>query len=70
MTKKDYVAFARIIQQERADVPSYISDTTAQVIAFQAIRRIVGAMMIEFAQDNPRFNRERFLIACGLGVSA
>jgi len=51
-TKKDYVAVANAIHTATADAIS------KENIAF--------ALIAYFEQDNPRFDRARFLLACGL----
>lgn len=58
MTKKYYVAIARIFlgQIETASTPE-VADTLKLVA-----REIAGVM----ANDNPRFDRDRFLIAAGV----
>lgn len=55
MTRKDYVAVAKII----ADNDSGMSIWTVRA-------RIADALAEMFAADNPRFDRERFLKACGI----
>ena len=54
MSRKDYVAFAKLVlaQLERGDVNG--AEDTAH------------GMADLFASDNPRFDRGRFLVACGL----
>jgi hypothetical protein len=54
MSKKDYEAVARILSDSRA-----ISDA--------ALPYLAEKFADWFADDNPRFDRERFLKACGLG---
>lgn len=57
MTKKHYEAIASDIARTRQAIHSkdyYIVDALAQALA------------ITFMQDNPKFNRDRFLIACGV----
>lgn len=51
MTKMHFIAFAR-----------YIHDSPLPVETRQAMAEMVIAV-----QDNPRFDRDRFLAACGLG---
>jgi hypothetical protein len=54
MTRKHYVAIALIIKQARSQ-PTKINLTwAAQQLAYL------------FEQDNPRFDRDRFLTACGI----
>ncbi len=55
MTRGDYVMVARVIvdEVERAE-------------DLDVIGRIAGGLADVFAADNPRFDRARFLTACGL----
>ena len=54
MTKKHYVAIAEIIKSEAMATPyGYRAD-------------IAGKLADYFKQDNPKFDRERFLTACGI----
>lgn len=66
MTRKDYVLIAEAIQAEHAWVQENRavlgSCVDAQLFRMkETAGRIAGAM----AQDNPRFDRERFMQACG-----
>lgn len=61
MTKKHYIAIANALN---AQVP--IDDDS--LIRFHA--HICLALADVFAQDNPRFDRTIFLIACGLSMDA
>ena len=65
MTKKHYTAIANIIRlqlrsadnhtrKEHREIERYADESTAHQLADY------------FATDNPRFNREMFLTACGL----
>lgn len=56
MSKRHYEAFARLVRESDADV-------FAKVFAARIFARIA-------AEDNPRFDRERFYRACGLSVLA
>jgi hypothetical protein len=60
MTKKDYIAIARAVQ-----VQMHVTEDTMR----QATIGSVAHQLAEtFAGDNPRFDRDRFLAACGFGV--
>ena len=54
-SRKDYIAIARVIRNA-ANLPAIIN------------RRVfIGQQLAEhFGYDNPRFNREKFLDACGV----
>ena len=55
MTKKDYIAIADIIHTTR------LEDWSS---AEHAITCIEVALCVLFKQDNPNFNKEKFLEAC------
>lgn len=57
MTKKDFEAVARAIASEAAHCDH------GQKFA---VRMVASAIAAEFAQANPRFDRERFMTACGV----
>ena len=60
MSRRNYVAVAAIIADE---VAAYPTDPIAQTV----IRNFAERMADTFEEDNARFDRERFLTACGLG---
>lgn len=52
MTRKDYVALAKAISAVRKN---------SDAVDFQAgVNQVTGAIAQVLAQDNPRFDRERF----------
>lgn len=57
MTRKDYVATADILE---------VLVTTATDESFPDIQDAVDAFAEMFAKDNPRFDRKRFVEACGI----
>ena len=57
MTRKDYVATADILE---------VLVTTATDESFPDIQDAVDAFAEMFANDNPRFDRKRFVEACGI----
>lgn len=59
MTRKDYVMLARVIASHRA---AYDEGETQLIGADSLVERIADAL----AADNPRFDRARFLKACGV----
>ena len=66
MTKKDYTAIADVLAQRKRVLDIAGKDTpdaTARLAELNSVAYQLSHMM---AQDNPRFNRERFLTACGL----
>lgn len=61
MTRKHFEAIAHILDAERA----VRSATPAQVGVVHALALSLSDL---FAAENPRFDRNRFLTACGVGV--
>lgn len=58
MTRKDYELIARAIAGSAMSIP-----TDAQIVQ----RRFTATMVADaLASDNPRFDREKFLKACGV----
>lgn len=63
MTKKDYVAIARVI----SDGQFINCPTAAEYQINLATRSKIGRQLADVcASDNPRFDRARFLAACGV----
>ena len=62
MTKKDYVAIARIINTSNRE--------TGDKAANQARKHLLDCVANDLAdimeRDNPKFDRARFLTACGV----
>ena len=58
MSRKDYIAVAGLIRSRLVDTGDTVDQWNA--IAF------ADGMADLFAGDNPRFDRGRFLVACGL----
>lgn len=60
MTRKDYIAIAKVLLQAQlcASEDKYNS-------AEQAIGGVAREIASVFQQDNPRFDRRRFMAACG-----
>lgn len=54
LTKKDYVAIAKIVNK------SYAGDSSTEFELPALEKRLADY----FEQDNPKFNRQRFLDAC------
>lgn len=61
MTKKQFVQFANFIASYGADCAPHDKESNKRVREDMA--RMVEAVA---TKDNPRFDRERFLKACGL----
>lgn len=58
MTRKDYEAIAR-------SVKNTMEVTKKSLPAHAAVYSVVQNLCEVFEQDNPRFNAERFIAACG-----
>jgi len=59
LTRKDYKAIADIINNERADFQEGEDG--------YAVLNIISAQLSHYmAQDNPNFDRAKFLTACGV----
>ena len=56
MTRKDYVILAKVIHTAR----NINTDKTGEAVA------VAYLLAEELEQENPRFNRELFLTACGV----
>lgn len=62
MTRKDYVAIAAALKDAATTEFQAQFPVSADMMRLEIIGRIAGV----FAQDNPRFDRARFLKACGV----
>jgi len=58
MSRKHYIAIAAMLRQHITGATSTAEAVTATVIA--------GNLAGYFAEDNPAFDSDRFLTACGL----
>ena len=68
MTRKDYIAFAAMLKTERGahfDSVPYDQMTEWQNGTYDQWNTIALNLAGVLAQDNPRFDRARFLAACG-----
>jgi hypothetical protein len=61
MTKKDYIAIARALNVQLVGWTIAESPDAAKIVA-----GIADEISDLFAADNPRFDRARFLQACGV----
>lgn len=73
MTRKDYILIAETIRELLADIDrdgsgAILSDHSSHVLAGERISIHTLAMRLadQLRQDNPRFDRTRFMAACGL----
>lgn len=63
MTKKDYVALASII---RNNLAIFSSSEGGYEGERHAIKEVAGDLSAVLEKDTPRFDRSRFLKACGI----
>lgn len=56
MTKKHFEAIARVLNAEQSDKTGEARD---------ALRDVAIRLAAQFNMDNPRFDRDKFLTACG-----
>lgn len=72
MSKKDYIKFAKMIADQKAAIEAMntgeIFNTNTSFIDGYgvAVFNMAHNMADAFAEDNPRFDRNRFLKACGV----
>ena len=58
LTRKDFKAIAEIIKEETSFVNPYFP--------FMYVKNLTDELAGYFKRENPKFDRERFLKACGL----
>lgn len=73
MTRKDYILIADAIRElladiERESAPMAVCDRTRACLAGEhlGVRHAASRLADQLRQDNPRFDRTRFMAACGL----
>lgn len=73
MTRKDYILIADAIRELLADIeresgPMAVCDRTRALMAGEhlGVRHAASRLADQLRQDNPRFDRTRFMAACGL----
>ena len=73
MTRKDYILIAETLRQlladiERESAPMAVCDRTRALMAGEhlGVRHAALRLGDQLRQDNPRFDRTRFIEACGL----
>ncbi len=62
MTRKDYILIAEAVKASRPETPHSPDDKPYLSQCFATANALARAL----ANDNPRFDRERFLKACGV----
>jgi len=58
MTRKDYKEIASVIRRHRSEDTSGTMSGTLSMVA--------DSLALVFQADNPRFDRARFFVACGM----
>lgn len=69
VTTKDFVAVSGAIHASNATASAAISRGVSIEIQ-ESNLNLAGHLAEHFAADNPRFDRRRFMRACGYAVSA
>ena len=65
MTRKDYELIAAALRSSRGRIGDDLGHNPEQS---RGVRRAAAHLADALAQDNPRFDAQRFLTACGYGV--
>lgn len=64
MTKKDYIRIAAALAEARRQIPDTNTPiNTGEFIANSTAARLIASAL---AEDNDKFDRARFLAACGV----
>lgn len=66
MSRKQYRDMAAVIQAERNISSDDFDDPAIAIGIDLATRNIASGLATVFAIDNPRFDRQRFMDACGI----
>jgi len=65
MTRKDYILIADALKAAKP-IPAHQLPDYSERAAIESHRNAVHSICAALSDDNPRFDRERFLKACGL----
>jgi hypothetical protein len=65
MTRKDYELIAATLNAQALEYRSGTAFSHDDDVALEALLRIANSVADALTRDNPRFDRERFLSACG-----
>jgi hypothetical protein len=66
MTRKDYELIAGVFAHRINGLEARDNGATATAASLFTAKELADAMALQLKQDNPRFDRERFLKACGV----
>lgn len=64
MTKKDYILIAGVVKNVKMKHEVFVKNPKKEI---GAIRVLSTHLSHELGKENPRFDGERFLLACGFG---
>lgn len=66
MTRKDYVKFAEMIRGRHDEIVEvwYVKHSDIYIRKYEELNAMALQMSKIFAEDNPRFDRDRFIEAC------
>lgn len=64
-TRKDYVALAAAIKRQLTDARAFSSTDAEAAAIIRALREVARESASHFATGNERFDRGRFMHACG-----
>lgn len=64
MQRKDYVLIAAAIKEQWSEITKYDVPASNTV---PTLAKTVRNLAIAFQADNPRFDANKFIVACGLG---
>lgn len=68
MSRKDYIAVADVLRVERCAVDAGYGPPVARTAARIALTHAAHGIAGVFDADNPRFDRAKFLAACGVAA--
>lgn len=66
MTRKDYILIAKAIRDASEETRAVFGPDAHEV----GTRKVADYIADALAQDNPRFDAQRFLTACGYGATS
>lgn len=64
MTKKDYIKFATLLQKARMRNTNDTINELHKLYVDSALIELIDDLTVMFKQDNPAFDKERFISAC------
>lgn len=66
MTKKDYIAAAKIFREFYNQLDSVDPKKDVHFGGMTAIKFLADEFALMFGRDNPAFNHQKFIEACGI----